>query len=155
MRTESIAYAIAGVLFGLIAGWIMGTQQAALSETDRAAASQEAARSAEPAPTAPVLDQAKVTEYVAHSWYQYQQGDAVALHPYEGETMPTYTGPTPPYERLYTEPDSKYSWLKSPRYDDEPMEVGPLSRMLVAYVSMAVVRPFSWTMLEKSLILER
>jgi len=81
------------------------------------------------------FDQAKVTEYVAHSWYQYQQGDAVALHPYEGETMPTYTGPTPPYERLYTEPDSKYSWLKSPRYDDEPMEVGPLSRMLVAYVS--------------------
>ena len=81
------------------------------------------------------FDQAKVTEYVAHSWYQYQQGDAVALHPYQGETMPTYTGPTPPYERLYTEPDSKYSWLKSPRYDDQPMEVGPLSRMLVAYAS--------------------
>ena len=81
------------------------------------------------------FDQTKVTEYVAHSWYEYQRGDAVALHPYEGETMPTYTGPTPPYERLYTEPDSKYSWLKSPRYDDQPMEVGPLSRMLVAYVS--------------------
>ena len=63
MRTESIAYAIAGVLFGLIAGWIMGTQQAALSETDRAAPTQEAARSAEPAPTAPVLDQAKVTAF--------------------------------------------------------------------------------------------
>ena len=29
--------------------------------------------------------------------------------------------------------DSKYSWLKSPRYDGEPMEVGPLARMLVAY----------------------
>ena len=81
------------------------------------------------------FDQAKVTEYVAHSWYQYQQGDAVALHPYQGETLPAYTGPQPPYERLFTEPDSKYSWLKSPRYDDQPMEVGPLSRMLVAYGS--------------------
>ena len=81
------------------------------------------------------FDQTKVTEYVAHSWYQYQAGDGVALHPYQGETMPTYTGPTPPYERLYTEADSKYSWLKSPRYDDQPMEVGPLARMLVSYVS--------------------
>jgi Ni,Fe-hydrogenase I large subunit len=81
------------------------------------------------------FDQAKVTEYVAHSWYQYQQGDAVALHPFRGETAPNYTGPRPPYELLHTEPDSKYSWLKSPRYDDQPMEVGPLARMLVSYAS--------------------
>ena len=81
------------------------------------------------------FDQTKVTEYVAHSWYQYQQGDAVALHPFQGETAPNYTGPRPPYELLHTEPDSKYSWLKSPRYDDQPMEVGPLARMLVSYAS--------------------
>jgi Ni,Fe-hydrogenase I large subunit len=81
------------------------------------------------------FDQAKVTEYVAHSWYTYQKGDGVALHPYQGETTPAYTGPKPPYELLQTEPDSKYSWLKSPRYDDQAMEVGPLSRMLIAYVS--------------------
>ena len=81
------------------------------------------------------FDQKQVTEYVSHSWYDYQGGDRTALHPFQGETMPNYTGPTPPYERLYTERDSKYSWLKSPRYDDEPMEVGPLARMLVAYVS--------------------
>jgi [NiFe] hydrogenase large subunit/hydrogenase large subunit len=83
------------------------------------------------------FDHTKVTEYVAHSWYQYQQGDAVALHPFQGETAPNYTGPTPPYELLGLEPgtDKKYSWLKSPRYDGEPMEVGPLSRMLVAYAS--------------------
>jgi [NiFe] hydrogenase large subunit/hydrogenase large subunit len=31
--------------------------------------------------------------------------------------------------------DEKYSWLKAPRYDDMAMEVGPLSRMLVAYAS--------------------
>jgi Ni,Fe-hydrogenase I large subunit len=81
------------------------------------------------------FDQSKVSEYVAHSWYEYQGGDDVALHPYQGETKPNYTGPTPPYELLGTETNKKYSWLKSPRYEDEPMEVGPLSRMLVAYVS--------------------
>ena len=83
------------------------------------------------------FDQNKVTEYVAHSWYQYQAGDGVSLHPYKGETMPTYTGPTPPYKLLGVDADSaaKYSWLKSPRYDDQPMEVGPLARMLVAYAS--------------------
>ena len=79
------------------------------------------------------VDSKKVTEYVSHSWYQYQQGDSASLHPFQGETSPTYTGPTPPYERLDT--DKKYSWLKSPRYADEPMEVGPLARMLVSYVS--------------------
>jgi Ni,Fe-hydrogenase I large subunit len=83
------------------------------------------------------FDQNKVTEYVAHSWYQYQAGDGVSLHPYKGETTPTYTGPKPPYQFLGVEPDSatKYSWLKSPRYDDQPMEVGPLARMLVSYAS--------------------
>jgi hydrogenase large subunit len=83
------------------------------------------------------FDQMKVTEYVSHSWYQYERGDAVALHPFDGETQPNYTGPTPPYEFLGLDADTtkKYSWLKSPRYDGEPMEVGPLARMLVAYAS--------------------
>jgi hydrogenase large subunit len=79
------------------------------------------------------FDQTKVAEYITHSWYQYQRGDEAALHPFQGETSPNFTGPNPPYERLDT--DRKYSWLKSPRYGDEPMEVGPLARMLVAYVS--------------------
>ncbi len=79
------------------------------------------------------LDTAKITEYVTHSWYEYGAGDDVGVHPFEGETNPNYTGPEPPYERLHT--DGKYSWLKSPRYDNLPMEVGPLARMLVAYAS--------------------
>ncbi len=79
------------------------------------------------------FDQAKVTEYVTHSWYTYTLGDKNALHPWRGETEVSYTGPTPPYERLDT--DGKYSWLKSPRYDDQPMEVGPLARMVIAYAS--------------------
>jgi hydrogenase large subunit len=77
------------------------------------------------------FDQAKITEYVTHSWYEYSAGDGQALAPASGETKPKYTGPKPPYERLDT--GAKYSWLKSPRYDDQPMEVGPLARMLVAY----------------------
>jgi hydrogenase large subunit len=77
------------------------------------------------------LDPTKITEYVAHSWYSYEDGDETALTPFEGETSPNYTGPQPPYEFLETE--RKYSWLKSPRYDDTPVEVGPLARMLVAY----------------------
>jgi Ni,Fe-hydrogenase I large subunit len=79
------------------------------------------------------FDQTKVAEYITHSWYQYQRGDEAPLHPFQGETQPNFTGPNPPFERLDT--DKKYSWLKSPRYGDEPMEVGPLARMLVAYVS--------------------
>jgi [NiFe] hydrogenase large subunit/hydrogenase large subunit len=77
------------------------------------------------------FDPSRVSEFVKHSWYEYAGGDGVGLHPFEGETKPNYTGPQPPYERLHT--DAKYSWLKSPRYDGRPMEVGPLARMLVAY----------------------
>jgi Ni,Fe-hydrogenase I large subunit len=79
------------------------------------------------------FDPSKVSEHVKHSWYEYAGGDDSALHPTKGETRPKYTGPKPPYERLDTA--AKYSWLKSPRYDGLPMEVGPLARMLVAYGS--------------------
>ncbi|MFY9780190.1 MAG: nickel-dependent hydrogenase large subunit [Candidatus Baltobacteraceae bacterium] len=77
------------------------------------------------------LDQAHISEYITHSWYDYEGGDDKPLHPFKGQTRPAYTGPAPPYSRLHT--DAKYSWLKAPRYRDEPMEVGPLARMLVAY----------------------
>jgi hydrogenase large subunit len=79
------------------------------------------------------LDPTHIAEYVTHSWYSYEGGDQVAKHPAQGETKPQYTGPKPPYEFLET--DSKYSWVKSPRYDDTAMEVGPLARTLVAYAS--------------------
>jgi hydrogenase large subunit len=75
----------------------------------------------------------EITEQVTHSWYTYTEGDSAAIHPYEGQTNPAYTGPKPPYEFLET--DKKYSWLKAPRYQGMPMEVGPLARMLVAYAS--------------------
>jgi len=79
------------------------------------------------------LDPNNVTEYVTRSWYEYPDGDKAAKHPAQGVTDPKYSGPKPPYEFLKT--DEKYSWLKSPRYNDKPMEVGPLARTLVAYAS--------------------
>ncbi len=77
------------------------------------------------------VDPAKITESIAHSWYEYSSGDA--KHPSEGETNPKYTGPKPPYQQL--DVDKKYSWLKAPRYDGKPVEVGPLARMVVGYAS--------------------
>lgn len=79
------------------------------------------------------IDHKKVTEDAAHAWYKYSGGDDKALHPWDGETNPHYTGPKPPYEFLDT--DKKYSWVKGVRYDGVSTEVGPLSRMLVAYAS--------------------
>jgi Ni,Fe-hydrogenase I large subunit len=79
------------------------------------------------------VDQHQVAEYVAHSWYDYSQGDQSSLHPWKGETAPNYSGPQPPFE--YVSDHEKYSWLKAPRYDGHAVEVGPLARMLVAYAS--------------------
>ena len=79
------------------------------------------------------VDPQLITESIKHAWYDYGAGDEAAIHPSQGETKPHYTGPQPPYERLDT--SAKYSWIKSPRYSGEPMEVGPLSRMLVGYVA--------------------
>lgn len=79
------------------------------------------------------VDVKNVTESVVHSWYEYPEGDAATKHPSQGVTNPKYSGPKPPYEYLKT--DEKYSWIKSPRYDGKPMEVGPLARTLVAYAS--------------------
>ncbi|MBZ5701514.1 MAG: nickel-dependent hydrogenase large subunit [Acidobacteriia bacterium] len=79
------------------------------------------------------MDPKNVSEYVTHSWYDYTGGNGAAKNPAEGETRPNYTGPKPPYEQLNVA--EKYSWLKAPRYQDQAMEVGPLSRMLVAYAA--------------------
>jgi Ni,Fe-hydrogenase I large subunit len=79
------------------------------------------------------VDPAKITEFVSHSWYEYSNGDNNGKHPYQGETNPKYTGPRPPYDHL--DVDKKYSWLKAPRYDGKPMEVGPLARMVVGYAA--------------------
>ena len=75
----------------------------------------------------------EIQEYVSHSWYDYQGGKQAGLHPYDGETSLNYSGPTPPYDQL--DVDQSYSWLKSPRWKGHAMEVGPLARVLMLYVS--------------------
>jgi hydrogenase large subunit len=72
-----------------------------------------------------------IVEYVNNSWYDYSDGNDKGKHPWEGETNINYTGPKPPYDFLNVE--DKYSFVKTPRWRDKPMEVGPLARLLVSY----------------------
>jgi quinone-reactive Ni/Fe-hydrogenase large subunit len=74
------------------------------------------------------LDEEKIMEDVTHAWYK---GDK-PLHPYEGQTIPEYTG----LDRrengdAYLKTKEKYSWIKSPIYNDARVEVGPLARMVI------------------------
>lgn len=78
-------------------------------------------------------DPEQIKEYIKHSWYKYNAGNDAGLHPLQGETELDYTGPKPPFDQL--DVDKEYSWVKTPRWNDYPMEVGPLARMLVAYAS--------------------
>jgi hydrogenase large subunit len=61
-----------------------------------------------------------VVEGISHSWYK---GDW-SRHPYEEETVPDYTD---------FQENGKYSWLKAPRFQDKPMQVGPLAQLVVGY----------------------
>ena len=63
-----------------------------------------------------------VAECVARSWYE---GDWTRA-PYAEETRPRYTG----YDA-----DGRYSWLKAPRFEGRPMQVGPLAQVLVGYAA--------------------
>jgi hydrogenase large subunit len=65
---------------------------------------------------------AGVTETVAHSYYA-GSGDR---SPFDGETVPA---------RQPWSEDGKYSWVKSPRFEDRPMQVGPLAQVLVGYAT--------------------
>jgi hydrogenase large subunit len=62
--------------------------------------------------------QKNVSECITHAWYA---GDWTR-HPYDEETVPRYTE---------YKPDGKYSWIKAPRFDGHPMQVGPLAQVLV------------------------
>lgn len=74
------------------------------------------------------IDQTKITEDVTHAWYE----GTTNLHPYDGVTKPAYTGFARKEDNIaYLDTKNKYSWIKSPLYDDERMEVGPLARMIV------------------------
>ncbi len=61
-----------------------------------------------------------VAESVKHSWYQGGKG---ALHPYKGETVAQFTD---------FQENGKYSFVKSPTFNGQPAQVGPLARVLMA-----------------------
>jgi ferredoxin hydrogenase large subunit/hydrogenase large subunit len=63
------------------------------------------------------VDPAAVTEDVGQSRFSSASG----RQPFDGETVAA------------PEKNGAYSWLKAPRYQGEPMEVGPLARVLAAY----------------------
>jgi ferredoxin hydrogenase large subunit/hydrogenase large subunit len=65
------------------------------------------------------LDIGKITEQVRYSRYESASG----LHPSIGKTDPQ------------PEKGDAYSWIKSPRYRNTPLEVGPLARLLIGYAS--------------------
>jgi hydrogenase large subunit len=75
------------------------------------------------------VDQAEVAESTAHAHYAAEDG--ALRHPFEERTEPRYAGPALPYATL--EGVERYSWIKAPRYQGRPAEVGPLARVLVGY----------------------
>jgi hydrogenase large subunit len=76
-----------------------------------------------------------VTECIARSWYD---GDWTK-HPWQEETVPKYTD---------WDDNGKYSWVKAPRFKNEPMQVGPLAQVLVAFAAghEPTVRHASWVL---------
>jgi hydrogenase large subunit len=78
-------------------------------------------------------DSEEIKEYISSSWYSYDGGDDAGLHPWAGETKLNYSGPKPPFETLAGY--QKYSFLKTPRWKGNAMEVGPLARLIVAYAA--------------------
>jgi hydrogenase large subunit len=61
-----------------------------------------------------------VTEDVTHAYYEGN----TPLHPWKGETNPQFTD---------WQADKKYTWVKAPRYDGNPAQVGPLAQILIGY----------------------
>ena len=70
-----------------------------------------------------MADQKGVTEDVTRAWYE----KGSAKHPFKGQTTPLKQNPK------YVPGNGQYTWFKAPRYEGEPCEVGPLTRVLVAY----------------------
>jgi hydrogenase large subunit len=83
-----------------------------------------------------IKDPEQVQEFVTHSWYKYAD-ETKGLHPWDGVTEPNYAlgantkGTRTNIEQI--DEAAKYSWIKAPRWRGHAMEVGPLSRYILAY----------------------
>jgi hydrogenase large subunit len=67
-----------------------------------------------------------VTESIARSYYEGDEKRA----PWEGQTSPKFPGV---WKHETPAPD-RYSWVKAPRLEGKPVQVGPLAQLLVGYV---------------------
>jgi hydrogenase large subunit len=81
-------------------------------------------------------DPEQIQEFVTHSWYKYPD-ETKGLHPWDGVTEPDYRlGPAAkgtPTNIQELDEGGKYSWIKSPRWRGNAVEVGPLARYIVGY----------------------
>ena len=64
------------------------------------------------------IDISNITEDVTYGWYK----DSEPLHPASGKTEPM------------ADKEKSYSWVKSPRYNGEVYEVGPVANVLSTYL---------------------
>jgi len=69
----------------------------------------------------------KVTESIARSYYDGNWDK----RPWDEETVPKFTGEW----KFETPAPERYSWVKAPRLDGKPVQVGPLAQVLVGYLS--------------------
>ncbi len=85
-------------------------------------------------------DTRQIHEFVDHSWYRYPD-DKDGLHPWDGITEmdfrlgPDSRGMQQGSRLEAVDEKAKYSYVKAPRWNGQAMEVGPLARMVIAYVS--------------------
>ncbi|MDJ0448778.1 nickel-dependent hydrogenase large subunit [Methylocystis sp. JR02] len=81
-------------------------------------------------------DPEQIQEFVTHSWYKYPD-ETKGLHPFDGVTEPNYKlGPNAkgtPTNIESLDEGGKYSWIKSPRWRGNAVEVGPLARYIIGY----------------------
>ena len=84
------------------------------------------------------VDGDKITEEATRAWYK----NPAPLHPYDGETEPNYTGLKDmktlgghgkEVDTKVFDEKGKYSWIKAPRYDGKPMQVGPVASIVINY----------------------
>ena len=79
------------------------------------------------------LDIENISEEVTHSWFK----DTPPLNPIMGITEPAF------------DKAEAYSWIKSPRYNNDVYEVGPLASLIATYLSKE--NPFLKNLVETSL----
>jgi hydrogenase large subunit len=95
----------------LIAYGVFDQDDAGLNKLLRRGISQRGSTAIKP------LSIKDITEKTTYSWYA---NTSDGLNPSKGVTQP-----------VYPKTDDAYSWLKAPRYREEPFEAGPLARMWV------------------------